>query len=157
MIPNVDLWNDYRRNGKVFIASFRTYPVGANSTSDILIRVPEDSSISILIQAEINDYMDFYIYENPILNNVGHSLIVRNMNRAYSDDTNVQFSHSPDINDVGSEIIREFGIAWFGYFNEGTAIWEFKKDTNYLLRIRNISGEDSFLTWRLVYRKITGN
>ena len=152
---NGDQWAKYRRMGQVFIVDHRVTAFAAGGVNDILIRVPETSSISALIQAEIADYADFYMYENPSLNNNGHQLTPHNMNRSHSDETDVLFSHSPDVSGLGTLIHHEFALAWLGHFNDGTAVWELKKGDVYLLRAQNMHEDTAYLKWRIVFRKIT--
>ena len=155
MIYIGDRWADYRREGKIFIVTDKILTLGVDATNDLLIRVPDNSGIIALMQAEIADYADFYIYENPTLTNVGTALTPRNMNRAYSDGIDVLFFTNPQVNSVGTKIYDEFSLAWLGHFNEGTSVWEFKKGTDYLLRTHNLSEDPTYLKWRIVFRKIT--
>jgi len=150
-----DQWAKYRRMGQVFIVDHAVTALAAGSMNDILIQVPGASNISALIQSEVADYADFYMYENPSLNNSGHWLIPRNMNRSHGDETDVLFSHSPDVSDLGTLIHHEFALAWLGHFNDGTAVWELKKGNTYLLRAQNIDEDAAYLKWRIVFRKIT--
>lgn len=151
-----DQWAEYRREGKVFIVGHNIVEVAPSGISDILIRVPENSSIIALLQGEIADYANFLLYENPSITSVGTALTPRNMNRSYSDDTDVLFFHSPTVGDnLGQQIYNEFSLAWLGYFNEGTGVWELKKGTDYVLRVQNLDEEAGYLNLRIVFRKIT--
>ena len=150
-----DQWTEYRREGKVFIAVYNTFALEAGGLSDVLIRVPDSSSVIALIQAEISNYMNSSIYESPTVGSAGTKITPRNMNRSYSDDTDVLFFHTPTIVSVGTSLYSEFSLAWLGYFNEGTATWELKKGTDYLLRAQNLDEDAGYLKWRIAFRKIT--
>ena len=150
-----DRWADYRREGKVFIATHNVQIIEVNAISDVLIRVPDASSISALIQSEVMDYVNFSIYENSTIASVGTQIIPRNMNRSYSDEIDVLFSHTPTISELGTRFYDEFSLAWLGYFNDGTGVWELKNGNNYLIRAQNISNDEGYLNWRIAFRKIT--
>ena len=152
---NGDRWADYRHEGKVFIATHNVITLGSGESRDMLIRVPDSSNVTALIQAEISDYMNSLIYESPVVGNVGTTVTPRNMNRSYGDDTDVLFFHTPTIISVGTLLYDEFSLAWLGYFNEGTGVWDLKKGTDYLLRANNLSEDAGYLKWRIVFRKIT--
>ena len=152
---NGDQWADYRREGKVFTVFHNIQTIAESGINDILIRVPDGSSITTLIQSEIMDYANFFIYENPTITSVGTQLIPRNMNRSYSDETDVLFFHTPTVGALGTQIYNEFSLAWLGYFNEGTGVWELKKGNDYLLRSQNLSEDESYLNWRIAFRKLT--
>jgi len=155
MMRTGDQWAEHRREGKVFIATHSILTLASGGSTDMLIRVPDSSNVTALIQAEISDYMNSLIYESPIIGSVGTMITPRNMNRSYSDDMDVLFFHTPIITSVGALLYDEFSLAWLGYFNEGTGVWELKKGTDYLLRANNLSEDAGYLKWRIVFRKIT--
>lgn len=155
MIHTGEQWADYRREGKVFVATHSILTLDSGGLTDMLIRVPDSSHVTALIQAEISDYMNSTIYEAPTVARVGTKVVPRNMNRAYSDDTDVLFFYTPTITSEGTLLYDEFSLAWLGYFNEGTGVWDLKKGTDYLLRANNLSDDAGYLKWRIVFRKLT--
>lgn len=151
-LPVIPFDHIYNHAGRVFMAS-HIYPDSAklanNALAEFIIQVGSTNTSHMTYSVNVEGGAELYLYESPTFSSAGNTIAQINTNRTSSNTTDTVISHAPTITVDGSLLKSEFIPGGSGPKASGGLADSFDReialatDTDYLLRIINISGSAS--------------
>ena len=148
-VNTISSLHNHTHEGEAYSISHGFIAVADDAHADMLIRT---GAIDVHIVAEIEGEGKAYafLYEVPTITLDGTPLVPRNKYRSHNDNDPEQSSvlifHTPTVGAVGTQLLTELitggsGPQSIGSRGGRSAEWVLKKNTDYLFRVTNKTGQ----------------
>jgi hypothetical protein len=121
----------------------------ANTNSRTLLLTTPNTTARIYLSFGVgtNALVQYYLYENPTISNVGTDVTAYNRDRNSSAAPALTVKHTPTISNVGTELTGGYLIS--NNINSERIedrLWVLKQNEEYLVRVTNNSGGNANIT-----------
>jgi hypothetical protein len=132
------------RQGEIYHFGHLFPTVGIDEDADVFLKVGSNR-VTVTLSTAVGAESEFRIYEGTTTTDDGTSVLTANRNRTSSLTFTSSVFHSPTVDTLGTQLTEDYFPAGVknkevGSSSEQTSSWILKPNTNYLLRVSNISG-----------------
>lgn len=137
-------------SGLAFIATHTNLDVASSADVEVLIQVGT-SNIGMVLTGSIAGQAHFFLFEGPTVTVAGTSVSVVCRDRVSPKTSTIVVTHTPTTTADGTELLDTFlpgGLrsTATGSLTTGPQSWHLKANTDYLLRMTNLSATTSAIT-----------
>lgn len=142
----IDLIHEKIHKGEVYVFGHHDADVANNNTLDILFKTGASLAAHIIGIITSSGDAEIHIFEAPTTSADGTTVNPKNKNRYIVEANTFSVFHTPAVSVEGTELINQFiaggsGGLKIGATSEQRDEWIFKNGVNYLIRIKNVSGQ----------------
>jgi hypothetical protein len=122
--------------------------VGNTNSRTLLLTTPNTSTrIHLGVKIATNVLVQYFIYENPTVSNVGTDMTSYNKDRHSAVAATLDVNHTPTVSSVGTVLTNGYLVS--NNVNSERIedrLWVLKQNEEYLVRVTNNSGGNAYIT-----------
>lgn len=147
-LRTIDLIHNKIHEGEIYAFGHYDAAVANNATLDILFKTGASLASHIIGTITCSGDAEIRIFETPTTSADGTVVNPKNKNRYVAEAITFSVFHTPTVSVEGTELINQFLAGGSGGLKIGAASeqrdeWVFKEGINYLIRVKNVSGQAS--------------
>lgn len=133
--------------GKAFHLSDANVVANTNSRTLLLTTPNTATRVYLGVKVATNVLVQYFIYENPTVSNVGTDLTSYNKDRNSAVAATLDVNHTPTVSSVGTVLTNGYLVT--NNVNSESIedrLWVLKQNEEYLVRVSNNSGGNAYIT-----------
>lgn len=142
-------------DGEAFHVAYVGIVPNTNSATLLLTTPNTTKRIYLSFKVGTNALVEYFLYENPTVTNVGTDVTSYNRDRNSATAATLDVNHTPTVSSAGTEISHGYLVT--NNINSERVddkLWKLKANEEYLVRVTNNSGGNAYVTILLDWNEV---